>query len=70
MIRRAGGGGRCIVERGEVPHTSALLDDRTIGEPNAEKLHADAGRTGTGVVPIIATVRAPPSHGDSQRVST
>ena len=65
-VRRGrGGGGGVVVSGGEVAHTSALLDDGAIREPNSEQLHpadtagdgaATAGRAGAGVVPVGTAV--------------
>ena len=69
-IRWCGGGRRRMVMNREVAHTRALFDDWSIGESHAEKLHAttttNTQRASSGVVAVIATVRAPPRHADSQ----
>lgn len=49
-IGRAGGGGRRMVLRRQVPHAGALLDDGAVGQPHAEQLQPTAGgaRRGAG----------------------
>ena len=69
-VGRAGGRGRrVVVRRREVAHAGALLDDGAVRQPHAEQPHsaasasaAAAGRARAGVVPVVAAVRAPPSH--------
>lgn len=76
-IRRGGGGRRTMVMYREVTHAGAFLDERPVGEPNPKELHtsaaagegntassATAGGAGSGVMAIVAAVRATPSHYD------
>lgn len=69
-IRRGGGGRRTMVMYREVTHAGAFLDERAVGEPNPKELDtwaaaaAAAGGAGSGVMAIVAAVRATPSHCD------
>lgn len=70
-----------VMQRREVPHARALLYDRSIRQPHPKQLHSSSSSSSTGaaanaaaaaggarpgVVAVVAAVRAPPSHADSQ----
>lgn len=58
-----------MVVRRNAPHTRALLDNRSIiGDCHTEKSQtttaAAARRARSGIVPVVATMRATPRHSD------